>query len=94
MAKIKFKNHSEVDRILPGNTRFETVRCMPHAVVEIDPEHLKCFAPEDVAALKPYEPEPPKALVGKPPAGPDPDVIETDELIAMLQKANNVGPQE
>lgn len=94
MAMQKYKNVGKIDRVLPGHTRFHDTRCMPGAVVEIDPEHLKMFAPEDLTELVPYEPEAPAALVAKPAAEPDGEEVDRGELIKLLTQANNVGPQE
>lgn len=81
-----FKNYGELDQILTGN---DPIRFMPGQVVDIDPERLKVYAPEDVANIRPYVPEAPAPLVESAPASATEDEQASADLLALLRDVNS-----
>lgn len=78
---MKIKNYGSKDLSLGR----EAIRVPPGAVVEIPEGFLKHFAPEDVADLRPVEPEAPKPKRGRPPAQPTDDEKASNDLVSLLR---------
>lgn len=88
MAKKLFKNYGTLDQVLNNAQGMDGIRFQPGAIVEMDEERLKLFAPEDVKNIRPYVPEAKPALVQPGPAPKTEDEIASAELVALLRDAN------